>query len=211
MNRSRAVIKPFTQVINSLLNDTELSLKAKGLYAYMDSKPDGWNFTIISMSKQLLEGTDAIKSGLRELKNKGYLEYTKKIDGYGEYTLTDGIAPKVDNPHVENPKKGKPTRINNKEPIVIKIIHCLNDKASKRFKSTAKTKSLINARLNEGFTEEDFYTVIEVKCNEWLSDKDMNQYLRPETLFGTKFEGYLNQETKKEVGGFDYARYNKWI
>ena len=48
--------------------------------------------------------------------------------------------------------------------------------------------------MNEGFKEEDFYTVIDKKSAEWLSDSKMSKYLRPETLFGTKFEAYLNQQ-----------------
>ena len=79
-----------------------------------------------------------------------------------------------------------------KEKEYISIVSYLNDKAGTGFKATtAKTKSAINARLAEGFTLEDFKTVIDKKCAEWIGT-DMQKYLRPETLFGTKFEGYLN-------------------
>ena len=57
-----------------------------------------------------------------------------------------------------------------------------------------KTKKFINARINEGYKETDFYKVIDVKCSKWLNDPKMNEYLRPETLFGTKFESYLNEK-----------------
>ncbi len=63
--------------------------------------------------------------------------------------------------------------------------------------STKKTKDLIKARFNEGFTLEDFKIVIEKKTRDWLNDKEFKKYLRPETLFGTKFEGYLNQPVKE--------------
>ena len=49
--------------------------------------------------------------------------------------------------------------------------------------------------IPEGFTKEDFIKVIDNKVNEWLGT-DMERYLRPETLFGIKFEGYLNQKKK---------------
>ena len=55
----------------------------------------------------------------------------------------------------------------------------------------------MHARLEEKFTEEDFYTVIDKKCNEWLGT-EMERYLRPQTLFGTKFESYLNQNIVKK-------------
>lgn len=81
--------------------------------------------------------------------------------------------------------------------IYKKIIEYLNDKTNKSFKHTSKaTKRLINARFNEGFTLEDFKKVIDIKVNTWLRDPKMNTYLRPETLFGTKFDGYLNEEIK---------------
>ena len=54
---------------------------------------------------------------------------------------------------------------------------------------------MINARIKEGFTKEDFIKVIDNKVGEWLGT-DMERFLRPETLFGTKFEGYLNQKQK---------------
>ena len=75
------------------------------------------------------------------------------------------------------------------------IVDYLNQKTGKNFKvNSNKTKSLIKARLNEGFTKEDFVKVIDIKTNEWLKTK-MEQYLRPETLFSNKFEGYLNQNS----------------
>lgn len=77
------------------------------------------------------------------------------------------------------------------------ITDYLNEKAGSQFRSsTKKTQSLIKARFNEGFKIDDFKSVIDIKTNEWLNNKDMSKYLRPETLFGTKFESYLNQEHK---------------
>lgn len=79
------------------------------------------------------------------------------------------------------------------------IINYLNEKTNKNFKhTTAKTKSLINARLNDGFTLEDFKRVIDVKTADWLNDEKWSRYLQPETLFSNKFEGYLNQEMPKK-------------
>lgn len=81
--------------------------------------------------------------------------------------------------------------------VIDSIIDYLNQKAGTHYKSTTpKTKQFIKARLNEKFTEDDFKAVIDKKCNEWLGT-DMEQYLRPETLFGTKFESYLNQKVKE--------------
>lgn len=74
------------------------------------------------------------------------------------------------------------------------IINYLNNKLNSNYKySTRTTKDKIKARLNEGFKLDDFIAVIDKKTEEWLNT-DMEKYLRPETLFGTKFESYLNQK-----------------
>lgn len=77
------------------------------------------------------------------------------------------------------------------------IISFLNSTTGSKYKaSTDKTRRLIAARIAEGFTIDDFKAVITKKAKEWQGT-DMAQYLRPETLFGTKFEGYLNQPEVK--------------
>lgn len=81
------------------------------------------------------------------------------------------------------------------------VISYLNQKIGSRYSPTSKdTKSHISARLKEGYTVEDFKTVIDKKTDEWLGDPKMCQFLRPKTLFGTKFESYLNQPVVKTTG-----------
>lgn len=74
-----------------------------------------------------------------------------------------------------------------------KIITYLNEKTNKKFKVTQKWKDLIKARWNEGQRFDDFKKVIDVKSEQWLNNQEMNQYLRPATLFGNKFDSYLNE------------------
>ena len=85
------------------------------------------------------------------------------------------------------------------------IVQYLNQKTGKNFKHTSKvTQRHISARLAEGFTVSDFKQVIVKKCSDWLRDQKMKEYLRPETLFGTKFESYLNSKTTttKQTGPY---------
>lgn len=78
------------------------------------------------------------------------------------------------------------------------VITYLNEKAGTAFKVNSKdTRKHIRARCDEGFTVDDFKTVIDRKVTEWGNNPDMAQYLRPSTLFGTKFESYLNQKVVK--------------
>lgn len=91
------------------------------------------------------------------------------------------------------------------------IIAYLNEKAGKNFKpNTRATQRLISARLNEGFTVDDFKTVIDNKVAEWKGDAKMDQYLQPSTLFApSHFDGYLNQKAAKpSTGSYDYERLN---
>ena len=78
------------------------------------------------------------------------------------------------------------------------VISYLNQKAGTAFKVNSKdTRKHIKARIDEGFTVEDFKAVIDRKVTEWGNNPEMAQYLRPSTLFGTKFESYLNQKVVK--------------
>lgn len=87
------------------------------------------------------------------------------------------------------------------KPPYSEIIDYLNSKTGKAYRWQGKaTQGHINARFAEGYTLLDFQKVIDNKVAEWKGDK-MEQYLRPETLFGNKFEGYLNQGKESEGNG----------
>lgn len=79
------------------------------------------------------------------------------------------------------------------------IVDHLNQRAGTHYRATtANTRKLIKARLKEGFTVDEIKLVIDKKCAEWLNNRDMAQYLRPETLFGNKFEAYLNAKPRTQ-------------
>lgn len=81
------------------------------------------------------------------------------------------------------------------------IVDYLNLKAGTNFRATTpKTQTLIRARYMEGFDLDDFKKVIDGRCEAWKGDEKMREYLRPETLFGTKFESYLNAKPGRKTG-----------
>lgn len=133
--------------------------------------------------------------------NRGYLE---NYEGGIKYSKGGYLENYKDN-NISNNN----TNLNN----IKDIVDYLNLKAKTKYKyTTKKTQILINARLKEHFTLEDFKIVIDNKTKEWLNDKKMCQYLRPETLFGTKFESYLNQKqvkltTKDIADKIDWSNY----
>lgn len=90
------------------------------------------------------------------------------------------------------------------------IISYLNEKTGKKLRWDVKSNQKeIKARFNEGYTLDDFKTVIDKKYNEWgrkptkeelqRGIKDMRIYLRPKTLFGSNFDVYLNQEQTEKM------------
>lgn len=126
-------------------------------------------------------------------------QMSEQTSGQNEGQMTGQMS---DNSPPENRDKRLENRSNNivekesRQNTIKEIIDYLNLKTNKSFKTTTKaTQRHINARLEEGYSLEDFKTVINKKAREWLGT-EMDQYLRPETLFGTKFEGYLNQSDK---------------
>lgn len=86
---------PFTQVPNELLYSSEISLKAKGLWAYMNAKPDGWNFSATRIAEEVKEDRKAILTALRELVASGYLVANKLASGRMEYILMWEVAKDV--------------------------------------------------------------------------------------------------------------------
>lgn len=92
------------------------------------------------------------------------------------------------------------------------IIDYLNQNTGSKYRSSGvKTKRLIKSRFNEGFSLDDFKQVINIKSAQWLKDQKMSKFLRPETLFGSKFESYLNEgatniSNSKPVTDADWLR-----
>ena len=72
---------------NELLNNKNISLKAKGLYAYIQSKPDNWDFSVKKMSCQLKEGVDGITAAVKELEDNGYLMRKKYQNDKGFFDM----------------------------------------------------------------------------------------------------------------------------
>ena len=97
------------------------------------------------------------------------------------------------NKNDKNDKNDKNKDIYSRERA--EIIDYLNEICGTHYRPNSRTtKGLIQARMNDGYTVDDFKTVIYKKAKQWKNDIKMCQYLRPETLFGSKFEGYLNEK-----------------
>lgn len=203
--------KDYTTISNYHLKDKNLTLKAKGLLSVMLSLPENWDYSVRGLSSICKETKDTINGILNELEQNNYLVrkriYTNGKISEWEYNIYEcnDLHPKkqdIENQDIgfyDNNKYTKElnTKENNKY-IYSRVIEYLNSKIGTSYKSTTKsTQSHIKARLEEGFSEDDFIKVIDKKVKEWKGTK-WEKFLRPETLFSTKFESYLNQKEEKE-------------
>lgn len=198
----------------SVRYDKNLSINAKLLYAEITSlsNKEGYCWATNEYFSNLYNNSDrTIQRWLKELVDKNYITIEIITNRYEDGTVKKSRKIYIINQDDKNVINQHDkfvadqhdinvayNNINNTNNINIYkyIVDYLNEKTNSKYKhTTPKTKSLINARVKEGFTVEDFTKVIDTKCNDWLSDSKMKNYLRPETLFGTKFEGYLNQSS----------------
>jgi uncharacterized phage protein (TIGR02220 family) len=138
------------------------------------------------------------------------LDQAARYDSFREQQRENGLKPKNGGqPREAKVSQGKPNTADNTDvepgipPIPIpvpipnntcaKAVQLLNDLSGSSFRaSTKSTQKLIAAREKDGYTLEDIEMVIRHQCGLWGKDANMSKYLRPETLFGNKFEGYLS-------------------
>lgn len=191
-----------------------VTLASKNGYCYASNKylSEIYGVSIVAISKWI---NRLINLGYIKFENE-YLEGTKYISRRKLYPIIDddilnkSLIYIKQNFNIDIKQKFKDNNtsintINNNniycrvdvknEKLVSEVIDYLNEKAGKSYKATTpKTISLISARNKEGFTLDDFKKVIDIKTMQWKTNADMNKYLRPETLFGTKFESYLQEK-----------------
>lgn len=178
------------------------------------------------LSKQMPFSTDIIKNGISELLEEGVLHIedhkllqkrmirdnlisqkrakSGKKGGFATAKKTATHSAKdVAKPESENESEIKDVIKDLNEEKDLKdlkeIVENLNNVLGTNYRaSSEKSKRLIRARFNEGFTKEDFFLVHQIKFSDWGQDHGMAKYLRPETLWGPKFESYLNEITPQE-------------
>jgi len=149
-NTLRKPKNPYGSSPRKLLEDKKISLKAKGIYAFMECKIDGWNFTASSMASQLKESRKTILVAMQELKANGWLTYHKNRDGSGVYEL---IGNYVTSPQLENDTmllqshSPKSTRCKNH---TVPKTDCINKKDySNKNNLSNKNNKHIQRQLNE--------------------------------------------------------------
>ena len=144
-----------------------------------------------AISRRVIRCVRNIDGGIRNIDNP----IRKTEEGYSENREDNNTS--FNNTFSNTSNKKDIVEQSSTAPIPYEeIVQYLNQKTGKNFKSTSKaTQRHIKARFTDGFVLDDFKQVIDNKCGDWLRDRKMKEYLRPETLFGTKFESYLNSKS----------------
>lgn len=198
---------------------TDLKLKGNELiiYACIYGFTQAENQVFTGSLQYLADWTNSTKQGvikcLKSLVEKGFIEKKENIMSgvkFCEYRTTElnTVLNKVEyqsQPSLTGGGQKSLTNNIDKDNLlenIKKIIEYLNLKIDANYSyETASTQKHIRARFNEkkNLTVEDFYSVIDKKCAEWKGT-DYEKYLRPETLFGSKFENYLNAPMSQRRG-----------
>lgn len=166
--------------IQNFIGETSTEADRKKVYrAKISSEKEA-----LKLVGQMSGQTSDIRTPDIELEKERKKEKEKEKDIVEEnFIFPDYLSEKA----VDQIKKGNPKNYKLRFPIAY-----LNQVTEKNFQFVEKNTKLINSRLLEGYKLEDFKTVVDIKFDEWKGT-EMAKYIRPETLFGTKFDGYLNQ------------------
>lgn len=187
----------FTQVPNEIINDKNVSLKAKGLFLYMVSKPDNWEFSYRGMASQLKEGVDSILSTICELIKYGYLQKINNRSSNGLQLTNDYIL--YETPYFpsgsENPNRNN--RIGKSESE--------NPNTSNTIKTNTK-KEIKNNSLAES-KERDFK---KFKRDFILNNKNALFYTQglgwlPDTAFVINDDDYILNTVNRKILTADEA------
>lgn len=147
----------FTMVSNHVLRNANLSLKAKGLYAYMWSLPEDWDYSVSGLTKVLKEGRDAINEALKELEREGYLVRTILRSGGKfsdmDYMLNETPSPFTGFPHTVNPLTENPQQSNTIQTKEKKTKDPFPTEKGRASKKSSSYDEVFNAPENEHIRE----------------------------------------------------------
>lgn len=130
---------------------------------------------------------------LKKLTEKGLLEKIQRDGTTNLYRTVNPFEEEVIEKSQEQSLEQNKDKDLDEE--VTQIISYLNRKLNSRYRTNnPSTTRLIKSKLKNGFTVSDFISVIDTKYLDWYNDAEFSKYLRPNTLFGNKFETYLNQK-----------------
>lgn len=203
----------FAQVPKACLKDKNLSLKAKGLYAYLFSLPEDWKVYKSEVATHISDGKDSLNAAFKELETFGYLESEAIRENglYKGYKLTLLEYSKFDTDKVKPMRKnrngktgrGKPANTNTllNDNIYSDYIKEFSKIRGINFKESNKTLTSFTARIKEGYTLKDIIKALKNAMTEQFHIDNQFNHLTPEFLTrADKLEKYHNYVPKKKEG-----------
>lgn len=200
----------FGQAPNNLLNNDSVSFKAKGIFTFLQSKPNGWSFSVAGIKEQTKDGKTAIESGLKELEEAEYLKRKPKKDDEGKwsgYNYHISQSPFTENPSTEkgvtlskkdSSKNNIKKEIKNKEKKFdikeklekmksdsnrhIQVIGLYWDFKNYSYKTKQQYQNALKREMRAAKTLEDYSDKRITKTMKWLR-KNVNFKWTLETVF----------------------------
>lgn len=201
----------FAQVPKHCLKDKNVSLKAKGLYAYLFSLPEDWKVYKSEIVTNVSDGKDSLNSAFKELEKFGYLESELIREGglFKGYKLTLLEYSKFNTDKVKPMRKTRNGKNGNDKPantntllndnIFSDYIKEFNIISGKEFKETNKTLISFTARIKDGFKLKDMIKALKnAMTDKYHIDSEFN-HLTPEFITrADKLEKYMNYQVKQQ-------------
>lgn len=214
------IVRNFTITPNELINDENIDPKARFLFVYLCSKPSDWKWRPKQLQKALKMSKNTRLKYTKELVDAGWITTKQQVGSDGEFGGMDitlhespqlknkATEPQTKNAAAQNLRSAKIEPLNktdlntnndlfNKKEEILSLpeiaLNYLNEKKPSKipFKPSNDNLKHLKGLFKEKFTIEDIKAVIDFKIQDWKDSKKMKRYIRPETLFGDKFNSYL--------------------
>ena len=220
--------KSYTVIDNHVIQDTNLSWKAKGLFVYLWSQSDEWNFYEKEVVRHSSDGISGLRSGLAELEKHGYLKRERKRSK-GQvkesiWTLSetpnldflkqekpDLEKPKQEKPKLEKPKQEKPKLEKPKQENRTLINTNQNKYQDKQVRKERITKSLSKEEEERDANAiEILITYLNHCAEEWrrpmitFSDTEINKMVK--AVHGKDTRGLKEAAEKTVIYGEQYPQ-----
>ncbi|PAK55399.1 helix-turn-helix domain-containing protein [Paenibacillus sp. 7541] len=137
-----AIIDPF------FLSDERLSWKAKGLLAYLLSKPSNWRVFTSDLVKRSKDGRDAVYSAIKELESCGYVERRQTRDESNRITGMETVVyerPVIDDPDPDSPQTEFPYTVEPKAENPTQVINDFNNNDFKKESNKSADNAILQA------------------------------------------------------------------
>lgn len=196
----------FTRAQPEITADTCLS--AYEIRAAVKVLADNGLLTVVSKGLPKQNYYQVVDDKLLKILTTGSENFTPlDVKNFDDYIVNN----KITNPYTNNNSNKNKEKENKYNVEIVEIIDYLNEKLGTEYRAKSRVnRECITARLNEGFTVDDFKKVIDNKYEDW-GGTEMELYLRPQTLFGTKFETYLNASTGKRKSKVEKPTTGIWL